>query len=169
MNKKCLYCKKEFVSRFEKAKFCGRACSDKGRVPKVKLNCIVCRKEFEDTPYRVEKRGRRFCSQRCFQKYEVGKNNPAWKGGRITNFHRYIFILTNTGYIAEHRLVMEKYLGRRLLSSEIVHHKNGNRKDNRIGNLVIVTRSEHNKIDKGIKKGHLKKGNKLWKKRKNQL
>lgn len=46
-------------------------------------------------------------------------------------------------YRHQHRDIMSFYLGRPLRSTEIVHHINGNKMDNRIENLEIVNRSIH--------------------------
>ena len=79
-----------------------------------------------------------------------GELHPEWKGGRHENKNGYIQVYmpehpTHNGkYVLEHRLVMEKHLGRYLLPTEVVHHRNGVKDDNRIENLeVFQSNAEH--------------------------
>ena len=58
----------------------------------------------------------------------------------------YVMIKTVDGWRAEHRVVMEKKLGRKLTSNEIPHHKDEDKANNRIKNLRLMTRSKHTKL-----------------------
>ena len=55
----------------------------------------------------------------------------------------YLDPLYPTAKTSLHRVIMTRVLGRRLLSTELVHHINGNKLDNRASNLRLHTRGEH--------------------------
>ena len=45
-----------------------------------------------------------------------------------------------------HRAMMEEHMGRKLDRQEVVHHINGDKQDNRLDNLQLMTLSEHSRI-----------------------
>jgi phage FluMu protein Com len=55
----------------------------------------------------------------------------------------YIEVKTPSGWQLEHRYIAEMMLSRELKSNEVVHHKNGDKTDNRWENLEVKTNSQH--------------------------
>jgi len=90
--------------------------------------------------------------RKCYLSKRVGEKHWNWKGGTKNN-SGYIMVYypehpncDQQGYVREHRLVMEKFLGRKLLINEQVHHMDKDKKNNKIENLKLFgSASEHTK------------------------
>jgi len=141
----CKVCNKEFnVYNYRiNAKFCSKYCAYKYRQGK-KLSDIEKRRKYTDD---VREKIR-------FAKMEA--KNPHWNGGRIKEKTGYILVLNhshpsrnNENYVREHRLIIEKHLGRYLSPIERVHHINGKKDDNHIENLIaFTTEAMHHRFHK---------------------
>jgi hypothetical protein len=139
-------------------KYCGKKVKYDGDIPYITRNhkdgytrryfgeiriCINCNTNFFSLYGNAV-----FCSCDCLGAYRSGEKNPYWRGGK-SKVHGYIIIylpehpFNNGGYVREHRLKMEKKLGRYLKQGEDVHHINGIRDDNRLKNLQLLTHGEH--------------------------
>ena len=124
--------------------------------------CKHCGKRFHPLKQEVKRGGGIFCSRECYFKYRPhhsirGKEHWAWRGGRVVSGGGYIYLYRpnhpyayQKKYVPEHRLVMEKHLGRYLKPNEIIHHKNQKKDDNRIENLEIILKKQ-----KGVHNGKI--------------
>ena len=84
-----------------------------------------------------------------------GSASPLWKGGSTIDRNGYRLMLcrshpfaNSSGYVREHRLVMEEVLGRYLTPLEVVHHIDGNKLNNAPENLeLFANNSEHLRVE----------------------
>ena len=90
-----------------------------------------------------------YCSRACARSKNKGKRRTegdlwwtnakgyiegnVWAGGRLVQ-------------VKQHRWLMERHLGRTLTETEDVHHRNGNKSDNRLENLQLIDHGEHSKL-----------------------
>lgn len=127
--------------------YCSVKCRFKNHRKIVK--CGICGKRMSVI---VSNADAKYCSKLCANKaISINSKGNARKPHRVSWGYKYIFLpkhpfCSKQGYVAEHRLVMEKKLGRYLTAEELVHHKNEIRSDNRESNLILCNFSEHAKI-----------------------
>ena len=142
--KKCIVCGRNFKTFKRNSKCCSMVCTNKAKsswdTSKTKhIYCKYCSKDM-GTRNDVNK-DRKFCSDECKIKerelHFKGSDPYGFVMGRVTSFGR------RTRF---HRAVMEKHLGRKLNKDEIVHHIDGNKFNNDLSNLMLLSNSEHAKL-----------------------
>lgn len=124
-------------------------------------NCDECGHLFLDRKYKAKGKkggsGKHYCSRSCSNRatvrvqdlshlkpFERKKNEtPHNFKGRHSHSHGYVVVSGNKQVQLEHRLVMERHLGRPLKREEVIHHINGEKTDNRVENLEVLSQSEH--------------------------
>ncbi len=107
---------------------------------KLQLVCQECGTSFTVPPSVVRKGKGKYCSQKCANQAK----GRAMSVERHLKTNGYVYIKTwehprrsKQNLIAEHRLVVEKAIGRYLTDIEVVHHINEITTDNRLSNLYL--------------------------------
>lgn len=97
------------------------------------LGLHACAEHFGTTPSAILHKASRLGLRR-----RGGGRKP-----RLREYDGYLYMSEENNRYAVHRRVMEEHLGRKLRSDELVHHKDGNKKNNALENLELHTRSSH--------------------------
>lgn len=100
------------------------------------LVCHYCEKVF-NTNQSSKTHANKYCSQICYRQGRKGQHTKRYNGGHISA-SGYHIIIVHGEKIPEHRYVMQQHIGRPLLKTEVVHHRDSNRLNNRIENLELL-------------------------------
>lgn len=117
--------------------------------------CKNCREESFAKDGDIRRGNGKFCSLTCKSQLEY---SPRWKGGQIKNWAGYILVRSpnhphadKRGYVFQHRLIVEKQIGRYLKPKEVTHHINKTGDDNRLPNLIAFKNNGlHRKFETGV-------------------
>lgn len=134
-----------YPSRINRTKFCGRMCY----AAWLSANQTGASHPMHGRKHRPDSIAKMRQTQSAGAR--PGPLNPNWKGSYRSNGY---VMVSRPGRraIPEHRLVMGQILGRPLLRSEVVHHRNGIKTDNRPENLELHDAATHKREHQAIVK-----------------
>lgn len=138
----CHVCSSSFVAKRSTRMYCSDHCKRVGAAAK-RLDLRRC--EVCDSTYQPVKATSRTCSPRCRNtlnsRTNLQQRAEAQRGTGTADW----YVKRNGRH--EHRVVAEQMLGRPLRDGEVVHHRNGDKKDNRPENLeVLPSQAEHARL-----------------------
>lgn len=147
MQSVCRNCSATLDSLTQKL-FCSKRCAAivNNRVPKRKRLVRLC----EHCGASVQSRSAKYCSNTCVQQVRLLAGQiKRLAEGKVLKYKRpdgyFELYLPDRTRVYEHRYLVEQLLGRKLESHEHVHHKDGDRGNNSLSNLEVLTASEHAK------------------------
>src|SRR4029077_16610944 len=107
--------------------------------------CPSCGDERMAYRFNIKRSGNGGMCRKCA--HPKGAEHPRFGGGVQETVDGRVRVLVDTCvYKLRYRYIMEVHLGRSLRSDEHVHHINGDKADDRIENLQLVTPAEHRAI-----------------------
>lgn len=131
-------------------KYCSLGCASAGKIkPLIEKACEGCGGPIKVRPSEA---GRLFCKRACWRASQFTRAIDRTHNGRPVRTDRDGYLLVYEpefsppswrGWALEHRVVMAKLLGRKLLSTEEVDHINSDRADNRPENLQVLDKTAH--------------------------
>lgn len=135
--------------------YCSKVCHNESMKKGFFVSCCVCGNTFYKPPSKITENNcccaecrNELDRQRALDQLNLPGHNAGHSAPWLTKFNRLLSIHENTIDVdsSVYRSIVEAAIGRKLRRGEVIHHINGDRTDNRLENLQIMTNSEHSRL-----------------------